>query len=116
MADPTEAVSGLIERIEAAGEGSDLLDCAVGFELTPDRGSWPMYTRSIDAALSLVPTGRRLVVQQRRSYEPFWVSFMLDGGTEYDATGRAKTLALAITAAALRARETTPSIKGGDRG
>lgn len=54
------------------------------------------------AALSLIREPRRMSVQQRRSYEPYWVSFMLDGGTEYDATGKAKTLGLAIAAAALR--------------
>lgn len=158
MTYPTEAVSGLIERIEAGGgrcraidatiyhdllgfcrhankertgaqsdTGFDCMDCgADSWGNKSRKGGYPVgqglhdsaprYTASIDAALSLVPAGRRMVVQQRRSYEPFWVSFMLDGGTEYDATGRAKTLALAIAAAALRARETTPSIKGGDRG
>ena len=54
------------------------------------------------AALLLIREPRRMSVQQRRSYEPYWVSFMLDGGTEYDATGKASTLGLAITAAALR--------------
>lgn len=98
-----EALRDLIERVERSQEPSFVLDCNVGRALRPDRDSWPAYTASVDAALSLMPAGRRMSVQQRRSHEPIWVSFMVDGSTEYHATGRAKTLALAITAASLRA-------------
>jgi hypothetical protein len=98
-----DSLRDLIERVEKAEGPAFVLDCNVGRVLRPDRDSWPAYTASVDAALSLMPAGRRMSVQQRRSYEPIWVSFMVDGSTEYDATGRAKTLALAITAASLRA-------------
>lgn len=58
------------------------------------------------AALMLIPAGRRMSVQQRRSYEPIWVSFTTDDRpTDYTASGKADTLTLAITAAALRLKE-----------
>lgn len=102
-------LSDLIERVEAAEEGSaamdrEIADAVLGKVRPPFvRGHCAKYSTSLDAAMTLAPTGRRMSVQQRRSYEPLWVSFMIDGGTKYDATGRARTLALAIVAASLRA-------------
>lgn len=63
------------------------------------------------AALMLVPPGRRMSVQQRRSYEPIWVCFATDAHpSDYTASGKAGTLALAITAAALRLKESFASV------
>lgn len=62
------------------------------------------FTASMDAVMAIAPEGRRMTVQQRRSYEPFWVCFMRDGGTEFDATGKNDSLVLAALEAILQAR------------
>lgn len=77
MKPSTEPSSGngspsLVERLEAASEGSDGLDYEIhealgwqdndecgwsrGDERT-ERTDWPSYTRSLDAALTLIPAG-----------------------------------------------------------
>ena len=53
-------LDGLIAKLEAATEGSLELDCDIEeivFSVT--RGNPPRYTTSIDAALTLVPSGER---------------------------------------------------------
>ena len=64
----------------------------------------PRYMSSVDAALTLLPPNVRKSVQQRRSYEPIWFAFYRDGDTKCNS-GKAPTLARAITAACLRAGE-----------
>jgi len=52
-----EALRDLIERVERAEGPAFALDCAIGQALRPDRDSWPAYSASIDAALTLAPRG-----------------------------------------------------------
>lgn len=63
----------------------------------------PNYTASLDAAMSLVPEGCALQVQQRRSHEYFYVYFR---SAEQHEGWSAKNdrLAIALCAAALKSR------------
>ncbi|WP_066795245.1 hypothetical protein [Sphingomonas soli] len=63
----------------------------------------PAYTASIDAAMMLVPEGwfTRLATEDRHSHSWRWE---LRGGFGLNVGSRAATPALALTAAALRAR------------
>ena len=157
MADPTEAVSGLIERIERSGGPDRDLDAAIYHDLLgfcrhakkertgaqSDTGfdcmdcgadSWgnksrkggypvgqglhdsaPRYTASLDDAVTLVPDGW----YWRAGHGVLWPGWAhlnvkhpdhCDYGDEH--TAHAETPALALCAAALKARETTPPIKG----
>lgn len=45
----------LAARCEAAEGADGQLDHAIGYATCPERGGWPHYTASIDAALTLVP-------------------------------------------------------------
>lgn len=127
------SLTSLIERIEDATEGSRELDgriwcCINGYEFLGWDGAGCRYfakqsgwisgdyikewTTSIDAALTLLPEGRAI----RREYLPaatwphrVWIykdSFMpLDDGSRRPVLG--KTEALALCAAALKARAET---------
>jgi hypothetical protein len=99
----------LVERIEAATGPSFVLDCNIGRVLRPDRESWPAYTVSLDAALTLVPAGRDWMVDNfdgpigRRCS----ASVFNDPSDEFaDYEAFAATPAMALTSAALRARIT----------
>lgn len=123
-------MSGLIERIEAAGEGSRKIDGDIAVDVksvppfvshrdSPEWASWsggrdywdaPHYTTSVDAALTLVPEGFDWTLGHTNG--GLTIHAEVGGrGDEYMRFGA--TPALALCAAALRARETTPSIKGG---
>ena len=118
-------MSGLIERIEAAGGPDRQLDMlvenalglaifdrdpAVGFgDADYNRRDPKPYTASIDAAVTLVPEGWEWAYFDKRA-------IVRIPDTLKHEMGEAATPALSIICAALRARETTPSIKGGDRG
>ena len=105
----------LIERIEAASEGSRELDEAISakvagvrFQSVSTAGgglrqfgyglSTPDYTTSIDAALTLVPESCGWAVYEHGSAQV--------GRNTKQYFGDANTPALAICAAALKARET----------
>lgn len=49
-----DAIRDLIERVESATGPSFALDCAIGQALRPQRESWPAYSASIDAAMTLL--------------------------------------------------------------
>lgn len=116
----------LIKRLEAATEGDRELDeqiaGALGYEVgtrqansTMEIAWWwqgphgreplPRFTGSVDAALSLVPKNLRYGIQVALGYAFVGIK---DGSILNPATkewcGYAKTAALAICAAALRAR------------
>lgn len=162
MADPTEAVSGLIERIEAAGanqQGQLIAEAWVEVNPAPPRdwGDLPAATSAVtdDQAAKLlrhsdwrnakgriermlacgayVDAGMSMVNDLGGAYvSVFWrVGNDGEGGypglfkaevlivsplTSKQSNAVADTAALALTSATLRARQTTPSIKGGDRG
>lgn len=154
MTDPTEAVSGLIERIEAGGGPDRELDARICIALGLSRDNvmvgvdgWcinsatnpspylsPTYTASFDAAISLIPRGWIVEIRRYFNSDGEYVAAvdLTDSGTvgrgchpEEELTLQSRIVErrqgvdptpAAITAAALRARETTPSIKGGDRG
>jgi hypothetical protein len=117
----------LIERLEAAAEGSPELDgmiwcvvngkkykdasehtiydqCQVFYTEPPKRTQRPAnierYTRSIDAALSLVPEGFRRMDIMIVENGPAYIAY---NGPVYDC--EAATPALALCVAALKARE-----------
>lgn len=116
----------LAERCEKAGEGDRDLDADIVWAIVPDddrkvfdgvrhvvamvgpQGPWflpledraqdaPCFTRGLDAALTLVPEGHGWMVQ-RGAYSQVWI-----GGRRH-AEAAAVTPALALAAAALRAR------------
>lgn len=109
----------LIEKLEAAAEGSRALDAQIHafvFGITHS-DDWPHYTTLLDAALTLVPEG---------DYDQFWIRSSRgderhklwrvrialetieenDTGTGPVAFGQADTPALALCIAAFRARFT----------
>lgn len=108
------ALSDLIARLEAAKEGSRELDVAIiraGYGIPIVQDSWsdqdllagdivPMYTRSLDAALTLVPDGWQCDVRICDGACRATV-----GGTKKFGEARAPTAALALCIAALKARE-----------
>lgn len=109
----------LAERCEAATGSDRELDAAIAGLFTHDVESddgdfwWgpfdaaptrvPDFTASLDAALSLVPEGwhTHLALQDRHSLRWKW---HLRGGFGVNAESRAQSAALALCAAALRAR------------
>jgi len=123
-------LSGLIERVEAAGEGSRELDADIaraigripphaGYaamdDVAWDRGlgySVPAYTTSLDAAMTLKPSGEghwpQLIMtgtnpnnsRRQRDRAEIWTK---NGGKPF--RGHAATPALAIVAASLRAQK-----------
>lgn len=120
----SEIPKGLVERVEAATEGSRELDREIvtalyGEPIYDAEQPWgtywnndgcdveeddiPSYTTSIDAAMTLVPEGARLVVDSDgchcRITKPDDEGWPSDG-----YTGFAGTMALAIVAASLRAK------------
>lgn len=72
------------------------------FDTWKDKGGFPRYTASLDAAMSLVPEGWKvcLCVDERPGFANV---HKLVGGEGPTNIAHASTLALALTAAALRA-------------
>lgn len=112
----------LIQGIERASEPDRALNAELLRQLgwtqdgrdafSPDGSralSVPDYLGSLDAAMTLVPNGLHWSVGFDTQGNRALIS---KSGSMKVETGKAATPALALCAAALRARETTPSIKG----
>lgn len=99
-----DTLLALAARVEAAAGADRALDRAIAMAAMPPerRGMYVRrhYTASLDAAASLVPEGWQWVVGQNDS-APVGTAFAIKDRA-LDATGA--TPALALTAAALRAR------------
>lgn len=101
----------LIERIEAAQGPSRDLDREIYATQVehpvwsnPNFRNYARYTSSVDAALRLLPKGWwPNTIQWRRGNEAPWVGLRNYEARKVDA--KAPTLALAICAAAIKARE-----------
>ena len=107
----------LIAKLKAATEGSRELDASIHLTLNlprqPHGGKYyPPYTTSLDAALTLVPEGWWCSIQTPafvigETKAAVSVSGIVDdstgGGRTFDA--RATTPALALSSAALKARQ-----------
>lgn len=76
----------------------------------PNLVNWaPFYTTSIDAAISLVPDGWQLHGLGETAFMiggP-WLATLVNHSLHYGQGGKGKSPALALTAAALRARAST---------
>lgn len=100
------ALLALAARIEAAAEGSEELDLAVHAvafgQIIGDRQTYTPWTRDLNAALALVPKGWsvHLHIIPWKQY----LSADLGNGEDKVCRVQAATPALALTAAALRAR------------
>ena len=92
----------LIKRLEAAEEGSEALDMAIedhlglGFPATTVR-----YSRSLDAALTLVPEGRFWYIDSSAAA----FTSELGSGPQNVTASDAATPALSLCSAALKARK-----------
>ncbi len=113
-------MKALIAKLEAATEGSRVLDCFIAYGLHPDFISEadcaPHYTTSIDAALTLVPERAVWALSCNDEYPGLFrgtVMPRLSDDNASDATVHAPTPALALCIAALKAREEELSF--GDR-
>ena len=101
--------SKLIALIEAASEGSEYLDYAVQRDFGLMKPV-PAYTRSVDAALALVPEGWSVYRLNRRNdcrgrFTDWSAELYRAGDVVLEpASSLAATAPLAIAAAALRAR------------
>lgn len=121
-------MSDLIRKLESAAEGSRELDIAahkaIGWELAPPEadcawwndngdtfyGVCPHYTTSIDAALTLVPEGWDWQLEWEDGAESVFfeskgIARVEMGNPDLRICPEAATPALALCAAALRARE-----------
>lgn len=115
----------IADRVEASAGPSRELDEAIidhfgwrndfGFPLPPNFVGVPIYTSSLDAAMSLVPEGWSFSVGDLRGYDPpMWRAHLRDHRTESLSKDghsvvwvKGNTIhgpALALTASALRAR------------
>lgn len=121
----SEMTSGLVERIEAATGPNCDIDAEIaklqGFRIVEEghplgrrcygkdhRGTAiPAYTRSIDAAVTLVPEGWLRIFGDDPDSGKAVAGLYNDG--EDDAKSIAETIPLAICAAALRARAPLPA-------
>lgn len=104
-------MTDLIERLEQAEAPSRELDLAVAeYVGNHSSASFPRYTASLDAALELVPEEWRIYALQQMSVsKDEWFAGldrrMPKGGGENVVNNYAPTPVLALTIAALRARE-----------
>lgn len=104
-------MSSLIERIEAASEGSRSLDWEIhlhdGLDGKGMFGSHPSYSTSIDAAMTLVPVGFEVsmygAVGSISPQAQLETQQMRDNH-DYPISGKGASIALALCAAALKAR------------
>ena len=102
--------SKLIALIESASEGSEYLDYAVQRDFGLMKPV-PAYTRSIDAAMSLVPEGWSIYRLNRRTdcrghFTDWSVELYRAADVVLEpASALAATAPLAVAAAALRARQ-----------
>lgn len=98
-----DALLALAARVEAAAGADQALDRAIAMAAMPPerRGMYVRrhYTASLDAAASLVPAGWRWVVGNMGNAHVYQ-----DCTAGKSVTAQAVTPALALTAAALRAR------------
>lgn len=104
-----DAIRDLIERVERAEGPLFALDCAIGQALRPDRESWPAYSASIDAAMTLVPKGWTRSMFDADNGDAL-ARLEFEGETpsaDREVHARGETWALALVAASLRARLTT---------
>lgn len=99
-------ISEIIKRLEAGETGRAINIAIAGWVGTLVKTGWavpnfPEYTTSLDAALTLVPEGSYAKLQIGREGSGWaWVEM-----AENEAVGYAKSPALALCLAALRARE-----------
>ena len=108
-------MTDLIARLAAAETGSEELDVAITREICHYGKNHPLwftasYTRSIDAALTLVPEGWGWLVEVWQREES-WAQVVRrpEGSTKPSGIfegAEAKTPAIAITIAALKAKQT----------
>lgn len=94
----------LISRLEAATSGSAALDREICELLTSDTTQWREYTRSLDAAMSLLPEGWSLYSLGQCS--GWWEAELGDAATDPPrwAEATAKTGPIALCIACLKAR------------
>lgn len=127
LADKLEALAARCEAAEGADRDLDeRIGMAIGLKRTIRIGheclgndrevpvNCPLYTASIDAALTLVPDGARLSVSSIAS--PGFHAAVMGYGHRAEGFARATTPALALAAAALRARTqpNNPAIERGE--
>lgn len=96
----------LIEKLEAATEGSRELDIEMAYGIpmgvSAEEDCAPHYTTSLDAALTLVPEGAYTKLQIGRNQERTYAWVEME---DREAVVCSKTPALAICIAALKAKE-----------
>ena len=92
----------LIATLEAATEGSAELDRAICRAISGDETQWHKYTRSLDAAMTLVPEGWFALIDTRGRADVRYAPIDQSGYRREVAD--AATPALALCIAALRAR------------
>jgi hypothetical protein len=100
----------LIIALEGAAEGSEYLDFAIQRRFGLQKPV-PAYTRSLDAAMRLIPEGWSIHLMQRRNdcrgAFTGWVVELYrasDVVLEFPSNGAASSAALALCAAAMRVR------------
>ena len=106
------ALGDLIARIESAAEGSEALDREIGlitgrgYFNPPCLGSY-YFTRSLDAAMTLIPANRFWLLGKGRTRpdEPMYGAQILDGGYVIAESENDASPALALCAAVLKARK-----------
>jgi hypothetical protein len=97
-----QRIADLIAQLKAASEGSQGLNIEISLLVLPQRSSELAlrdYTRSLDAALTLVPEGRAWVV---RDLKPGCYAAIFTGQDR--GVAKAATVPLALCIAALRVR------------
>lgn len=107
-------LNDLADRVEAASGADRELDRTIkefvghawDYAAEWPRDGQPIafpYTASIDAAITLVPEGYKWKIMCS-DFDGYLCEIWTDGTPEYEHVSRAATPALALTAAALRAR------------
>ena len=126
MTDEEISLVKLISRAEDATEPSRDLDAeialALGWTFTKmkgdkypywrkpevtdywDRSELPLFTKSIDVALTALPADRRIASMEEIFHDGSWISGAVSGDPPYLIYGKHKILPIAICIAALKAR------------